>query len=274
VRFRPSGSIFVSIAIHIVVGAALVYILSLPYPLRELMRRDKASAVAVERIGFIALPEQGESRSGRSGGDGRPTSTPTPEPPDIVAPSVVPEGVPEPPAERPRTEGGAGPVVGRGGPARGIVPSYSDPRLWTGPSARVVAPKSASDRLDSVIVAEVESHLDSVNANTPRRRPTDWTFERGGKKYGLDENKIYLGDFSIPSAVLALLPLNTQANPTAYERERALNAMHRDIQYHAQRAMNDDEFRERVKRIRERKERERREAEAKQVAEDGDGRPE
>ena len=271
-KYRPSGSLFVSIAIHIVVGAGLIYILSLPYPLRELIRREKASSVPAERIGFIALPEQGEPRPGRSGGDGRPTSTPAAQP-EIVAPSVVPEGIPEPPAEQPQPEGGSGPVVGRGGPLRGIVPSYSDPRLWSGPSAEVVAPKSASERLDSVIVAEVQTHLDSVAANTPGRRPTDWTFERNGKKYGLDENKIHLGSFSIPSAILALLPLNAQANPTAYERERSLNAMRQDIQYHAQRAMNDDEFRERVKRIRERKERERREAEGKTVAEDGDGRP-
>jgi predicted ribosome quality control (RQC) complex YloA/Tae2 family protein len=72
----------------------------------------------------------------------------------------------------------------------------------------------------------------------------------------MDRNKIYIGDHSIPTAILALLPLNSGTNPIKNREERALNAQRVEIQEQAQRAMNEEEFREAVKRIRERKERE------------------
>jgi hypothetical protein len=118
------------------------------------------------------------------------------------------------------------------------------------------------ERLDSGLTARIQAHEDSIDANSPKgRKPGDWTVTRNGKKYGLDQNKIYIGSIEIPSAVLALLPLNVQANPTVRDRERALSYMSRDIAYHAARASRDDDFKAAVKRIRERKERERREAE-------------
>jgi hypothetical protein len=88
------------------------------------------------------------------------------------------------------------------------------------------------------------------------KKPGDWTFEKNGKKYGIDQNKIYIGDHSIPTAILALLPLNSGTNPIENQRERALNIQRNEIMEQAQRGMNESEFREAVKKIRERKERE------------------
>jgi hypothetical protein len=88
------------------------------------------------------------------------------------------------------------------------------------------------------------------------RHPGDWTFEKGGKRYGADQQWIYFGKFKIPTALLALLPLNGVGNPTVASRNSQLDYMHSDIQYEAQRSLNEDEFRDAVKRIRERKERE------------------
>ena len=100
------------------------------------------------------------------------------------------------------------------------------------------------------------------------REPGDWTFEKGGKKWGMDKRNIYIGDHSIPTAILALLPLNSGSNPVKNREERNLNLQRQEINEQAQRAMNEAEFREAVKKIRERKEREHRaEQERKKLAE-------
>ena len=90
-----------------------------------------------------------------------------------------------------------------------------------------------------------------------QRKPGDWTFEKGGKTYGIDQQYIRLGKVSIPTALLALLPINTTGNPTVNERNRAQNQLRSDIFSNAQRGMNEADFKKAVKSIRERKERER-----------------
>jgi len=90
-----------------------------------------------------------------------------------------------------------------------------------------------------------------------QRDPTDWTIQKGGQKWGIDRKAIRLGPVSIPTALLAMLPLNIQGNPQTMERDRAYAAMHRDITWHAQQAINEADFTKAVRSIRERKERER-----------------
>jgi hypothetical protein len=177
-------------------------------------------------------------------------------------------------------EGGLGPLVGGGGPTQGVRPSFVDPRLWVPPAPLVSAPKTPAERLDSALVARLKQHTDSmaeIAANAPKREPGDWTFERNGKKYGIDPHYIQLGDFKIPSTVLALLPLNRGGNPIQIERERQISLMHQEIVEQAQRAMNEEEFREAVRKIRERKDRERAAERAKQqeqqTAGESPGRP-
>lgn len=147
--------------------------------------------------------------------------------------------------------------MGTGGPARGIRPSYTDPRLWPAPGDIVAAPKTVTQRLDSVIATIIEPYNDSMAIRAGQRKPGDWTFERDGKKYGIDPQYIHLGKFSIPTALLGLLPLNVQANPILAESNRISNQLHSDIMSQAQRGMNEADFRKAVKSIRERKERER-----------------
>lgn len=256
---RFSGFWLVSLAIHVVAGAGLFYVLRIGAPFWS-TDEVRDTFLPVERIGFLSIPDRGVTTAGRSGGDGRPVSkTPVRA---LKAPIETPSEVPSPPSTPIAPEGGSGAIVGRGGPTLGVVPSYSDQRLWSTPGPLVTAPKTMLERIDSALVARITAHQDSIAANAPRgRKPGDWTITRDGKKYGLDQNKIYIGSIEIPSAVLALLPLNVQANPTSLERERALSYMSRDIAFHAARAARDDEFKAAVKRIRERKDRERREAE-------------
>lgn len=263
-RERSRGAVLVSIAIHVVAGTLLLWVLSIPLPIQEFFRRQRDVSIPVERISFVQVPNDGETRPGRSGGDGRPSSERPPAP--IVAPAETPSSIPVAPADTP-APGGRGPVVGRGGPTEGITPSYSDPRLWRPDAPLATAPRTLEQDLDSLLATAAKTKADSLAIIAQQRRQgTDWTFEKGGKKYGLDGKHIYVADIKIPAALLALLPINQQANPQALERSRAIAAMNADIAFHAQRAMNEEEFQAAVKRIRERKERERNE---KQLAGEG-----
>jgi hypothetical protein len=173
------------------------------------------------------------------------------------------------PTQLPPTSSGAGSVGGvtggRGtgsGAATGVTPAYGDPRVWVEPGPFVALPRTPAQRADSLIRDAFGAYADSAaiaNAN-PSRAPGDWTVEKGGQKWGVDQKWVHLGKLKIPTAVLALLPLNVQGNPQELERQRNQATMRRDIMYQASRAASEDEFRAAVKRIRERKERERREA--------------
>ena len=237
--------------------------LLIPYPFTSLFA-NKEQPVEPERISFLALPQSSMKTSpGKSGGNGRPITTAKPAPP-LVAPTEVPTTLPPAsptptPSVTPSDEG-TGPLVGRGGPTRGIRPTYSDPRIWVPAAPMVSAPKSADARMDSVVAADIDRFRDSVAANaySPNKfERGDWTFEKDGKRYGIDKNAIRLGKFSIPNALLALLPLNAQGNPIAAERDRAMASLRQEILYQSQHAMNEEEFRKAVKSLRERKERER-----------------
>jgi hypothetical protein len=129
--------------------------------------------------------------------------------------------------------------------------------VWEPPGVVVSRPKTVKETIDSLIADGIAPYNDSIAAAAQRRDPTDWTVEKGGYKWGIDRHAIRLGPVSIPTALLAMLPLNVQGNPTTIERDRAYAAMNRDITWHAQQAINDADFMKAVRSIRERKERER-----------------
>jgi hypothetical protein len=261
VRHRPSRFWIVSIALHVVVFAIIAHAITVPGGLERWLRNAPDQSVPAERIGFLALPRDAEPVAGRSGGDDRPVVPDAPPPAPIVAPTEVPVGIPPAPDEPARAEpGGAGPVVGRGGPTQGIVPRYDSP-LWAPVAPEVIAPRSSAEEIREGIAARVWAQNDSIRRAQPTgRAPGDWTVGEGDKKYGIDQRKIYLGPVEIPTAVLALLPINAQANPQSLDRNRALDLQRADIANHAQRAVTEEEFKEAIKRIRERKERERKKA--------------
>ncbi len=262
---RPSGAWITSVAIHLVVAVLFIQALLSRHPFFMSFGRPAPEAV-VERIGFLSLPQQknpGPVTAGRSGGDGiskKPSAVPLP-----VAPTVVPTTITAAPKGPPVMSIGpsSGPLIGGGGQLLGIQPRYEDSRVWAAPGQIATAPKTATERLDSVIVNDIGAYNDSVRvANAGRRAPGDWTFQKNGQKYGIDSKYIRLGPVSIPTAVLAMLPINLTGNPTTYERNKTLTANHDEIFEQAQRGMNNADFDKAVRSIRQRKERERREAEA------------
>jgi hypothetical protein len=253
-RKKLSPSFLASIGVHVVVAVALMRMLILN---ADFSRAPRPQSAPQERVGYVRLAKPGEKPTpGKAGGDGRPLVSRAIH---VVAPTVVPNVIPAPSMTtvKPTEEGGTGPLVGGGGPSRGVKPSYSDGRLWTPPSPIIAPPKTVAQTIDSLIADGIAPYNAAVAAAAQRRDPTDWTIEKGGSKWGIDKKAIRLGPVSIPTALLAMLPLNIQGNPTTMERDRTFAAMNRDITWHAQQAINDADFTKAVRSIRERKERER-----------------
>ena len=118
--------------------------------------------------------------------------------------------------------------------------------------------------MDSTVDAAIEFARDSMAANAytlNKFERGDWTVEKNGRKYGIDQTAIRLGPISIPNALLAFLPLNAQGNPIQADRDRAMASLRQEILYQSQRSLNEEQFRKAVKELRERKERERQQQE-------------
>ena len=260
---RGPGAVLVSLLAHVLGITVLVRILVFPVDWARMMGVGNTPPVA-ERIGFLALPkgDPNETEPARSGGNGRPivqTNNPTPSLPPLVAPTIVPNGLPDLPRPfRPGDEEqGSGPIVGTGGPARGIRPQFTDPRVWAPGATVVQMPLTGTRKLDSTLATRLGALNDSLAQIPKEREPGDWTFERDGKKYGIDGKYIRLGKFQLPTAALALLPLNQTANPGQTERARVLTQIRSEILDQAARGARDDDFRAAVKALRERKDKER-----------------
>jgi hypothetical protein len=264
----------VSLAVNAGLMLAFFHALTLGYRWDGLFER-KSGEVPAERISFFRLPAGPAALPGRSGGDGRPVGgqrtaatrprfvPPTGAP---AAPTTAPAPVAGGAGERPGPAG-SGAVVGEGGAEEGIRPTYADPRLWTRPGTLAAAPKSAKERIDSVIADGLRPARDSILAARElaagQRKPGDWTFKGKGGTWGMDQRSLHLGKIAVPNALLALLSTsfqqNLRGNPTEMVNERRLAEVRRDLMDHAQREIAEDDFRGAVRAIRARKDRERNE---------------
>lgn len=267
-RKKVSTAFLVSLGVHVVVIILFARMLILNADFAQNLKRQ---SVPEQRVGFVRLPQPGEKPTpGKVGGDGRPERS---REVHVTPPTSVPTTIPAPAAAvtKPTDDGGTGPLVGGGGPVRGVRPNYSDGRLWTPPQPIILPPKTVAQTIDSLIADAIAPYNDSIARVAQQRDPTDWTIKKGGYKWGIDRRAIRLGPFSVPTALLAMLPLNIQGNPTTMERDRTYAAMNRDITWHAQQAINDADFMKAVRSIRERKERERAAALAGATSKDGNG---
>jgi hypothetical protein len=264
---RPSPSSVASVVAHVVVGILVVKALQMPAVFDRLLQNDKKPvAEQIEFVNITPVPaviDTGRTPNRRTPQPDATTSAPAATVP-LVAPTEIPRELPPPATSTDSTPPDVviGPLRGGSGPTRGVKPNYDDTRVWGGEPEFVYAPKTDKERLDSALYTTLARHLDSLKANTysPNKfERGDWTFGKEGSKWGIDQQYIRLGRFQIPTALLALLPMNRmQANPIAMERDRNAAYMRNDIMYHAQAAMNEEQFRKAVRDIRNRKERERR----------------
>ncbi|MEX2180255.1 MAG: hypothetical protein WD801_16180 [Gemmatimonadaceae bacterium] len=255
---RPARWWILSLVVHGALVVALANVV-FRYPLGQIM--DAPARVRPERIQYLVLPAAPIEGSGSAVA---PTSGGTPAP--LEAPRDVPVRVPPPDTGASQSAGGTG--SGRDadgvGLATGVEPRRPDPRiaLLTGPIAHV--PRSLSEDVDSIVSFAIGIYNDSMQIAARQRQPGDWSVKgKDGNVWGWDQTGIRLGKFSIPNALLALLPLNMSSSTSPIEARTAA-FIRRDIMENARRAVSEDEFRAAVKRIRERKDSERR---ARQLAE-------
>ena len=257
-RSRSSTPLLLSIGAHVVLGIALA---SVVFHYDFSVRSPRAPAAPVEQITYVAVGAGGGAMRGTAAGAPAKSTVPSA---GRIAPVRVPTAVVPPSAAVGGTPGGVvgGTAAGGGiGPTTGVVPADPDPRLTADAHQFFPVPKTHAERVDSAVKATIYAFSDSVARahSAEGRKPGDWTFEKGGQKWGIDGNKIYLGKFAIPSAVLAALPIRIQGNPGEGFTDRLAPTRHGDIEVHAASAFHDDEFKTAVRRIRERKDRERRE---------------
>lgn len=202
----------------------------------------------------------------RSAASGAPlaAAAPTPAARDTVA-SAPPALIGGGGRDTTGTGGGARLAAGGGG---SITPEYGNGLLWVRPMLSIPL-TDRPIRLDSVVALRMKEMADSIekhplgdpNANPYVSRP--WTFRAGGKTYGIDSKGLHLGDFTIPTAVLAFLSL-PQGNINQARANQALYEMRADILRAAARAQAEDDFRQAVRALRARKDRERAEERARQ----------
>jgi hypothetical protein len=246
---------FASVALHIVLGVAILWVLSLPMPLDQWLVQHHL-APQQESVHYIATQPQ-TNAAVHAGGNGKTMQGPIIAPKELRAPVEIPVGVPEPkPGAKPVPEVGTGPVISAGGAGPGIMPMLTDARIWLPPGAVNVAPISDSARFDS---AFHESVLHLQDLAKKQAGSLNGVFSAGGKKYGVDSNNIYIADYKIPAALLALLPIHP-SGPASQEYTTNGRQV-AEVNYQAGRALDAEDFKTAVKRIRQRKEREKRDKE-------------
>jgi hypothetical protein len=264
---RSPRAIAVSVALHIVLGVVV---------LRAVVGSDVVATWLIgaqatpkkEKVEYVSVrPPRGPEASGGTAINAKAPTSPNRTNAQIVAPTTIPTVIPPVPSGRGGSGGGSGTGVGTGsgaGVARGVVPDY-DPRLYPGEAEKVIVPRTAKERIDSVIRTRIVQYAESVE-NNPRSGVTedgrgDLMITRGGKKYGWSQRGIVLGNFTLPAPLLALLPLNrVGGNQSAFLKGENPWQIRSQIQAGAQVALNAETFNERVKRIRERRDRERKDA--------------
>jgi hypothetical protein len=253
---RPNRkSVAIAIAIHVVVAAVLVQI-AFKYQLGQLMGLTEPNSQ--EHLQYVAVSHNESSGGRRSlepAKDQRPAALQAPR----VTPTAITIASPRVPiASRAAGAVGSGFGITGDGNATGVEPRMPDSRiaLLAGPVARV--PRTVAEDVDSIVSLAIGIVNDSAAIAQKIRKPGDWTFKgKDGKVYGWDPSGIRLGKYTIPNALLALLPLNV-SSPGSPIEARTAAYIRRDVQENGQRAISEDEFRTAVKRIRERKEREKR----------------
>jgi hypothetical protein len=269
-REEGKGSIAISLILHVFAIAAIASI-TFRVPLAAFLASQREKRPVVERVQYVAMQPRGVQQTVRTdANEAKPRRDPTPKPevppPQLLPPTSIPTELPPVPAPTVSPGAVSGTTEGKGGApfgtATGTELVVPDSRIELRPH-NLRMPLTTAQRNDSAVKAIFMAYREAtIEAEAHRgRSPRDWTFERGGQKYGVDSQWVYLGKFKLPSAILAALPFNYGGvDGTRIIQARNAAWIQNDIYTHSQ-GLSEDDFRAAVRRIRERKDRERKEAE-------------
>ena len=274
---RSTKSLLISIGAHIVVGIALLQLLTFGHGLSGFLGLNKKTDLE-ERLTYVSPTKPKPAPTPKV--TPKPKLTESPDASRLRAPTTGPVlGVP---AATPPEPVKASPDTGSGSPGEkgvgaldpnltGVKPGFTDVRVWRGSGgggAGVAPGRNGAERLDSVMRWSITSAADSLDSLARAqgrygKKPGDWTKTTAdGQKWGWDGMGIRLGKIVIPNALLALLPLNAQkgmsGNFTEINRDKRLALAREDIMRNSERALGEQEFRKLVTELRDRRERERR----------------
>jgi hypothetical protein len=157
-------------------------------------------------------------------------------PRDVVFPTRVPAGIPQPaggaapaagqpggvPGGQGAQPGGAGQAgPGRSGPG-GLGPELGDPRLVVTPTAVPERIPTDEERYQEHFANRIRAVNDSIAGEADRaRRATDWTItDRNGRKWGINERGPVLGGRNVPIPVPVPVPRSARDREDEARRER------------------------------------------------------
>jgi hypothetical protein len=267
---QKRGSLAISLIVN-AIAIGLIGSITFTYPPSAFFRFPDRQQT--ERLVFVKPAPKAAALAGAGNGVNpkeKPQKDAAPAP--ILAPTVIPTTLPPipPPTVAPGATAGSATGTGAGNGANGVAaatgvePALPDSRLELRPNA-LRLPLTQGQKNDSAVKAIYMAYREAeIAAEENRgRSPRDWTFERGGNKYGIDSQWVYLGKFKLPSAILAAIPFNyAGVDGNRIIQSRNANWIQNDIYSHSQ-GLSEDDFRAAVKRIRERKEREKKDADDK-----------
>ena len=275
---RSTKSLLISISAHIVVGVALLQLLTFGHGLSGFLGLNKKTADLEERLTFVSPAKPKPAPNPKV--TPKPKVTESPDASRLRAPTTGPVvGVPaaspiEPVKASPDTGSGSAGEKGVGAldpSLTGVKPGFTDVRVWRGAGgggAGVAPGRNGAEKLDSVMrwaITAAGDSLDSLARAQGRqtKKTADWTKTTAdGQKWGWDGMGIRLGKVVIPNALLGLLPLNAQrgmsGNFTEINRDKRLALAREDIMRNSERALGDEQFRKLATELRDRRERERR----------------
>ncbi len=253
---------------HLLLVAVLVSV-TLPGALLDV--EERTTVITLLPVGTLgprehALPALG---GGFGGGGGVPVAGSGPA--ERPAPGRDVDSVIPPPEDDVAVvigvDAGSGDSIAIPGPVgarRLLRPEYADGRLWVRvyeAGLGVVGPSETVELHVARVAAAVKERLKAFIDTMPRDsfatpRPADWTIEVGEDTWGMDGSWIYLGDFKIPTILLALIPM-PQGNIGAAMEEAELLRVRADILAATNRSDNSEEFRDYIEQTRQRKQLER-----------------
>ncbi|MEO7362811.1 MAG: hypothetical protein ABI120_20940, partial [Gemmatimonadaceae bacterium] len=216
-------TLIAAIAVHVIVIAVLIRLVTLGHGLYDWFGLKPLSLTPQERIVYVETAKPKPKPP-------EPTPVPKPVVKQTTAPVVAvapPANVIAPPTEAPTIDpalvaagrGGDSTNTGVGAPRNfginpaliGLAPVNSDNRLWDPTGVSINMPRTQQQLLDSVVGWAIVSAADSLDSIArlydPNRKPAEWVKRmKNGDKWGWDKTGLRLGKYTVPNALLALLP--------------------------------------------------------------------